>query len=55
MFELRPNVNKPIFGHPFTTNAFAMRDRPSTAREASGDVPDRRPGLVDRHGLGRQY
>ena len=27
MFELLPNVDRPLFGVPFTTNAFGMRDR----------------------------
>lgn len=36
IFELRPNANRMIFGHPFTTNAFGMRDRPYTLEKPDG-------------------
>lgn len=30
LFELKPNVNHVVFGQPFTTNRFGLRDRPYT-------------------------
>jgi len=33
-FELRPNQNRSLFGQPFTTNDFGMRDRPYTVEKA---------------------
>jgi hypothetical protein len=36
IFELQPNVNRLLFGQPFTTNAFGMRDRPYTLKKPPG-------------------
>lgn len=36
-FELKPNLNKTLFGHPFTTNSHGMRDREYHV-EKSADV-----------------
>ncbi|WP_422928306.1 SGNH/GDSL hydrolase family protein [Singulisphaera sp. PoT] len=33
IFELRPNVNRMLFGQPFTTNSFGMRDREYTVEK----------------------
>jgi hypothetical protein len=35
-FELKPNVRKTLFGRPFTTNAYGMRDRPYTIEKPEG-------------------
>lgn len=35
-FELKPNLNKTLFGHPFTTNSHGMRDRESSVEKADG-------------------
>jgi len=32
-FDLKPNLNKVLFGRPFTTNAHGMRDRPCTVEK----------------------
>jgi hypothetical protein len=36
MFELLPNVNRPLFGERFTTNEFGMRDRSYTVEKPEG-------------------
>jgi hypothetical protein len=36
LFELKPNVNKVVFGQPFTTNEFGLRDRPYTKAKPEG-------------------
>jgi len=35
-FTLRPDQDRPLFGHPFTTNAFGMRDVPYSRRKPPG-------------------
>ena len=35
-FTLRPNQDRELFGHPFTTNAFGMRDVPYTRTKPPG-------------------
>lgn len=35
-FELRPDVNKTLFGQPFTTNSFGLRDRPTNLAKPPG-------------------
>ncbi|HEV3164914.1 MAG TPA: SGNH/GDSL hydrolase family protein [Isosphaeraceae bacterium] len=35
-FELRPNQNRSLFGRPFTTNAYGMRDRHYTLEKSPG-------------------
>jgi hypothetical protein len=35
-FELKPNVNKMLFGHAFTTNAHGMRDHAYTVEKPEG-------------------
>ena len=53
-FELLPSVERTLFGQPFVTNQFGMHDDPVTIEKPDGTVSHRRPGLVDRNGLGRQ-
>ncbi|MEO6811725.1 MAG: hypothetical protein ABI353_21660 [Isosphaeraceae bacterium] len=36
LFELKPNVNRVVFGQPFTTNQFGLRDRPYTKAKPEG-------------------
>lgn len=36
LFELKPNVDRRLFGQPFTTNAQGMRDRPFAAEKPPG-------------------
>lgn len=36
MFELLPNVDRPLFGERFTTNAFGRRDRACSEEKAEG-------------------
>ncbi|MCA1686292.1 MAG: hypothetical protein LC745_09995 [Planctomycetia bacterium] len=35
-FELKPNINQSLFGKPFTTNEYGMRDRPYTVEKPEG-------------------
>ena len=35
-FTLKPALDRELFGHPFTTNAFAMRDRPYARAKPPG-------------------
>ena len=53
LFELKPDIRRTLFGQPFETNAYGMHDDPVARGEARGDVPHRRAGRLDGHGLGR--
>jgi hypothetical protein len=36
LFELKPNLNRTLFGHPFTTNSHGMRDREHSVAKPPG-------------------
>jgi hypothetical protein len=36
LFELKPNLNRTLFGHPFTTNRHGMRDREHSVAKPPG-------------------
>ncbi len=53
-FELKPLVERMLFGQPFVTNAYGMHDDPITAKKPAGSLPNRRARLFDGHGVGRE-
>ncbi len=54
-FELKPNIDRPVFGSRFTTDSLGLRDREYSAIQASRHLPHRPAGLVHGHGLGRGH